>query len=528
LTEFPPRSLAIATLLLCALFVALGWQWIGRQSAAFDEPPMIVAGMRYRQGDLRWNREHPPLVKWLAAWTALERDPPLPPPARGDVARLQWSYGAEWLYGARQQPLALLASARIACLLLGALLVPLLVAGGYLLRGAGAGLAAALLVVSTPLWLAYSTLVNNDAAPALFLFASSLSAYRLIRARGRARVVWSAALALTLALGLAAKHTAIGFPLLILAGGCLDALVLGRLRVAVAPLLLGCASGQLAALLFAWGLPPRPGLYLEGLHSVGFNHAVDYTYYAFGAPFTGRNYAYFAYALFVKTPWPVWILALLAPLVPRLPAGTAHAPAAAPDATHARAPACFLFVLPPLGYLAGVSLFAPPIGVRYALPVLPYALLAAAIGAAALWRHARLRWLLLPLASLQLLAQAQALATGPLPWFNGFPCSTGQLDACLDDSNVDWGQALVQLREERDRRAPGAPIRVFYFGSSPLAAFIPNAVTAEGSEAFRPQRALYAVSLHFLVRIPAKAWVHQLEPVAIAGGSYAIYDLRAK
>jgi hypothetical protein len=160
--------------------------------------------------------------------------------------------------------------------------------------------------------------------------------------------------------------------------------------------------------------------------------------------------------------------------------------------------------------------------------VLPYLLLAAALGAATLWRHERLRWLLLPLALLQLLGQAQALAGGPLPWFNGFPCRTGQLDACLDDSNVDWGQGLVQLRETRDAIAPGAALRVFYFGSAPIEAYVPDATGADGSEVFRPRRALYAISLHFLVRMPRTAWMHQLEPVAIAGGSYALYDLRAR
>jgi hypothetical protein len=173
-----------------------------------------------------------------------------------------------------------------------------------------------------------------------------------------------------------------------------------------------------------------------------------------------------------------------------------------------------------------VSSFAPPIGVRYALPVLPYVLLAAAVGAAALWRREAVRWLLLPLAVLQLFGHVQALRDGPLPWFNGYPCSSGQLAACLDDSNVDWGQALPQLRAFRERHAPSASLRVFYFGSSPLAAYVPGASPAEAREAFRPRRELYAVSLHFLVRMPPNSWVHSLAPIAVVGGSYAVYDLR--
>lgn len=516
------RLLFAATVGLSATFVAVGSNWAARQSAAFDEPPMIVAGVRYRSGDLRWNREHPPLVKWLAALALPERKPPLPPPAHADPARMQWSYGSEWLHGARQSPLALLHSARMPSVLLGGLLLPLLAAAAYLLRGTTAAFAALGLAATTPLWFAYSTLVNNDAAPALLLFGSSICAYVLIRARGFARWSWAALLALTLALALSAKHTAIGFPLLILVGAGIDAIVLGRVRGASTPLVLGCLLGQLAALGFAWGWPPRPDIYLEGLRSVGFNHAVDYTYYAYGAPFAGRSYPYFAYALLVKTPWPVWILALLVPFASRLPGNVA------PDGPRptTRLPPIVVFVIPPLAYLIGVSLFAPPIGVRYALPVLPYALLAAAVGAAALFRHPRLRWLLAPLVVIQLLSQAQALRDGPLPWFNGWPCRTGQLNACLDDSNVDWGQALPQLRAFRDRYAPTAALRVFYFGSSPIESYVPNATPAAGREAFRPSRDLYAVSLHFLVRMPPQAWVQAIEPTAIVGGSYAVYDLR--
>jgi hypothetical protein len=517
------RVLSAVAFALTVAFVALGSSWAGRQSAAFDEPPMIFAGVRYLQGDLRWNREHPPLTKWLAALALPERTPPLVPPANVDPRRAQWAFGGEWLHGARQGPLALLHAARMPGVWLGALLLPLIAFAAYRLSGTAAALAALLLAATTPLWLAYSSLMNNDLAPALFLFAASLCAHGLIRAEGRKRWPWAGALAAALALALASKHTAIAFPLLILIGAACDVWRLRRVRAVGVPLLLACAGGQLAALLLAWGLPPRPDLYLEGLRSVGFNHAVDYTYYAYGGPFTGRSYAYFAYALFVKTPWPVWMLAALAPFAARL---AQDVEPAAGTRFSAWPPPVLVFVIPPLGYLIGVSLFAPPIGVRYALPVLPYLLLAAACCAARLSQSAALRWVLVPLALFQLFGQAQAITIGPLSWFNGWPCRTGQLNACLDDSNVDWGQALPQLRAFRDRHAQSAPLRVFYFGSSPLQAYLPNAALANGREAFRPRRELYAVSLHFLVRMPAKSWVHEVEPVAVVGGSYAVFDLR--
>jgi hypothetical protein len=182
--------------------------------------------------------------------------------------------------------------------------------------------------------------------------------------------------------------------------------------------------------------------------------------------------------------------------------------------------------VPPLGYYALMAWNAPAIGVRYVLPVLHFLFVAAGCGASVLLRHARARWLLVPLAAAAALGFTNALQTSPLAFFNGLFCSTGQVPPCLDDSNVDWSQALPALGSYRDRRFPGSALRIFHVGLSPPQAYLQNVTPADPMELAHPQRALYAVSLHLITRMPERSWPRQLAPLSTAGGAYAIYDLR--
>jgi hypothetical protein len=68
---------------------------------------------------------------------------------------------------------------------------------------------------------------------------------------------------------------------------------------------------------------------------------------------------------------------------------------------------------------------------------------------------------------------------------------------------------------------------VLYFGSSPVGAYVPNAVAADLDEMATPRAALYAVSLNYRVRSPVRDWTRRLRPLAIVAGVYAIYDLRS-
>jgi hypothetical protein len=523
----PKFGLCLLVCLAVLVFLAASIEVAGRQSATFDEVPHIGAGAAYLAGDLRFNHEHPPLMKWLSVSMAPRREPPLALPPPNAAPSAQWIYGSRWIHDIETPVLDVLQRLRLSNIFVGALLIPILALWAYQLAGAMAASVALLMATFSPLWLAHAGLVTTDTAPALALFAGSYAAWALMKGRSEhsnshpkphpSRHYYGAALAFFAAFGLMSKYSmALGVVLLVLAlfaEGYRQRFAGGSLLVALAWLAAGVAFG----VIFAWGVPPRIDLYFEGLGQVGHNHAPGYEYFAFGDSYSGQRWSYFPFALMVKASVPVLFLACLA-VFTSFWRGT------------------LLCTVVPLGYLLVIALRAPNMGVRYVLPVLPFLFLWAGLGANLLWRYPwRHRWryrtmrLLVPILILvQIIGFGQAMVTSPLSWFNGLICQTGQIPPCLDDSNVDWGHALPALKRYRDEHFPAEVLRLFYFGSSPPAAYINRVRVALPEEARTPAPALYAVSLHAVARWGDQAWFSKATPSDVVAGAYAIYDLRPR
>ncbi len=510
------RSTLLIAFLAWAAFCGAGIYVAAGESATSDEVPHIAAGVRYLQGDFSLNPEHPPLVKVLAALGLPPREPALAFPTGEDPVTAQWSYGSAFLHSAKQSPLTLLLRARLPVLLLNSLLLWVVAAWANGIAGAVAARAALLLTAACPLWLAHASLVTTDAAATLFYFAAAYAAARLCQADPTRRARDAAWLALSLCLALMTKYSMLAAMAFIPAGLVLDALRHRRPDV----VLWGagaCVLGALAGISLAWGLPPRLSLYVEGVRQVGSNHLANYAFYAFGSVFHGQDPLYFLRALSVKVSVPVLALCVLCPILWR-------SRTQASDAL--RMGFSWSLVVPPIAYLLLMTAKAPAIGVRYVLPVLPFLLVLAGVGLSGLWQQARLRRLVAPLMAAQLFGFVVALRATPLAFFNGLGCHTSDPVPCLDDSNVDWGQALPALAKYRDEHFDHTPIRVFYFGSSPPAAYVPAAEIAQTDELVQPRRALYAMSLHLRARCPPQAWPRRLPPSEVVGGAYAIFDLR--
>jgi hypothetical protein len=116
----------------------------------------------------------------------------------------------------------------------------------------------------------------------------------------------------------------------------------------------------------------------------------------------------------------------------------------------------------PAAYL-GLAIFARfNIGDRHVLPLYPFGLLFAAV----VWEWARRKRAGMAVLTLLLLlnaADALRYAPGYLSYFNVFvrPADSYRL---LTDSNLDWGQGLLALRQyQRDH--PNEQIFLSYFGS---------------------------------------------------------------
>jgi 4-amino-4-deoxy-L-arabinose transferase-like glycosyltransferase len=166
----------IAAAALLVLMGALAWTAALRESATFDEVAHVGAGVSYvHKLDLRFNEEHPPLSKVLAAaplvargvradysspsWTVAERFVP--------AFVMQWIFG-ELLLTRWNDPAAVLAWMRFPMLLLTLALGWMIYAQAVRFGGPWGGLLCLSLYVSMPVFLAFGPLVVNDVALALF------------------------------------------------------------------------------------------------------------------------------------------------------------------------------------------------------------------------------------------------------------------------------------------------------------------------------------------------------------------------
>ena len=160
------------------------------------------------------------------------------------------------------------------------------------------------------------------------------------------------------------------------------------------------------------------------------------------------------------------------------------------------------------------------IGVRSVIFVAPFF---------ALWTaflfHAARGWARVLVGTMVATVVLSGVAAWPnfLAYFNPLMGGTPAADRWLVDSNLDWGQDLPELAKTLQRR--GIPeVRLAYFGSGRpshwgIAALDPT-VVAPG---------WYAVSrsslVGFLPRGDQYAWLREVEPVELVGGSIALFQV---
>jgi hypothetical protein len=164
-----------AALLLALMFVLAGGAAL-RESVTIDEVAHIGAGLSYLQKlDLRFNEEHPPLAKVLAALPLAIRG------TRADYSGVVWTgsnsffsgYLGEWVFGdyvlARwNDPRSTLAWARLPMLLLTLALGWLIFVMGRRLGGDWGGLLCVAVYATTPTFLVFGPLVLTDIAITFF------------------------------------------------------------------------------------------------------------------------------------------------------------------------------------------------------------------------------------------------------------------------------------------------------------------------------------------------------------------------
>jgi len=469
----PTRSLSVlwAPLLFSAIFAAQCLWFVGTQSLTYDEPTHVIAGLdawRHHRFD-QWN-DQPPLARLLLTMPLL---------ADGDEWRLtpqRTPLGANyWTVNVRPSPERLAWRTRPVNIVLGVLLLWLIWTTARRLWSDGAAhLATALFALSPPL-IAHFSMATVDGTVTLLFFATAVT---LLRWRGRPS--WRMTIALGVVVGgfLLAKFSAPPLVVLMLAimlltpsaGDLLSRLtrVAAVLVVAVAVIWLGYFL-RVGPVRFRSGSfydRAAPGVvivpvarridrslrlpapeYLPALSIVTQHGLKGHPAFFLGEiNRSGGWRTYFPIVVALKWPLTIWAFALTS-LVLVSRAGWP--------------PELAFLMLFPVAFFALAMVSSLNIGDRYVLPVYPFLILLCA----GVWPTLQARRSAMVIASVVLALQTADIsryAPDYLSYFNVFvrPDRSYEL---LTDSNLDWGQGLLALREYAANH-PAERLHLAYFG----------------------------------------------------------------
>jgi hypothetical protein len=536
------------------------------KSPTYDEPAHIGAGLSYVEtGTIKANPQHPPLLKELSGLTLLAAGIRLPDVPAVDEMKTG-AVGTEYVGGSAlltaAGPARVLFWARLPFILIATAAGLLLFAWGHQLMGDLAALCALFLYAVSPTILAHSYLVTTDVGLAAFTLLFFFALWNYLRYPSWARMVCCG---VALGCALASKFSAVALPpiaaLLMLASLRWPVPRLPGSPVAFweAPRKSGKASAQpfgitllrcsLAFLMICavaavvveacYFFPSKVFAYVDGWRRVNADHNTNY-FVVIAGQLGKHALDYFALVWALKEPLAALILVVLG--------------AFALWRTKTVGVLAKLFlILPPMVLFAGYSVGADDFGIRYLIPVLPFAYLIGGLGLAslierrALWSRA-----VAAVLCLWLVVGAVAIYPDHLAYFNEIAClpdNAGEITAAggwrcgplwFDDHNVDWGQGLVQLKTWLDAHAAGRPWDFAYFGSFPPTAYGLNGRLIDQNSlaiAMSPDPGLHVVSAHVVSSAPllgerfahgGGSWLRTTAPVAIVGHSLYVFDIPAK
>jgi hypothetical protein len=529
----PRNRSAWAVVLLAAVFFVESLYCGLSKSSTGDEPYHIPAALSYvSTGRIVVNQQHPPLLKEISGLFLLAGG--VRWPSNPDTEALMLgaedravSVGNAIMIGQGRD--RVLFWARLPFILLSTLFVFVLYGFGRALLGEGAALGAAFLYVFDPTITAHSYPVTTDSGVAFFIVLFLWALWSYLQHPGPARLMVSG---VALGAALCCKFSAVALLpvsaiLMAAAAGFRPKLKSYGLALA------GMCILTLAVVECIYLFPKDPLRYVDGMRLVNADHKPDYKY-MMGGQYDYRFYSYFIVAWFLKEPL-AGIIATLTGLAIALRAG------AMPRLVRG-----FLFV-PAAALFAGYTLYADDMGIRYIIPVLPFTFLLGGLALATLLQSTR-KWQRAAGAALcvWLVAAAAGIYPDGLSYFNEMACLLDDpakigLDggsrcgtSWLDQSNVDWGQSLKQLRAWLDKNAAGKRV---YYGNSVAVSFPPEAYGiqtrptdyADVMSGTKP--GIYAVSAQLVARaqnVPGGGWwLRQTQPMAIVGHAIYIFDVPA-
>lgn len=514
---------------------------IHRESLTFDEADHMYAGYRmWTAADYGLNPEHPPLVKLLAALPILGEKLQMPP-LLGIYFKMEANMnGGQWIAQNDDLSHHLVFRMRLATVLLALALSLLIFLATRQWFGETAALIALCFAVFDPNILAHSGLVTTDIGCALFFLAAVYAFNRYVERPGWARLVIAGIAA---GLLLATKHSGILVaPILPLLAAYEIAIAPRGMRPRLALRLCGaCAAIAAISILVLWsfygfrfaarpvGLQLVPTLeqyastmkpferslilgiahlhllpesYLMGITDIRV-FSSSFNTFALGTWYPHGLWWYFPFILIIKS-----TLALLAAL-----ALTAFA-IVAKKLSLSRA----------LGYhlIAGAVFLAVAmqnglnIGVRHILPIYALGAVLAGAGLATLAPRSRAWTWACGILLAAHIASSLSVYPNSIAYANEAWGGARYTHLNLTDSNVDWGQQLVQVRAWEDRH-PGEDCWLGYFATG---------IVSPGTYGVRCH--LLPSGLNVFARIPVKesapAVIHGAVLLSASEAAGSIWD----
>jgi hypothetical protein len=500
--------LAFWVALLLGAFAVQAISSIAQKSITSDEVPHLPAGYSYlTQGDFRLNAEHPPLAKMIAAIPLLFMD------INGAFDSKEWEIGSTWDYGWRflyesgNDCATVLFWGRFAMVMLSLCLGLLVFFWARKLYGNGAGLFALFLFAFSPNLIAHGSLTNTDLAISFFLLLALFCFDRALRRL----TVWNMFLAgLTLGLALLTKFSAplalpimgaaalarlldrrpleTGFPrmrvlttwrqkapalialfalMMMLAYAVIWAGYLGRFtaRTDGSPRELRLSyprePAQMGVYRFLWSHRLFPQAFIEGFCQVQSNISRDsfldgrHNWDPNRPEYDPKWPHYFVMTTLYKTPVPALLFLVVAV-------------AGAFRFSRKTWRDEIIIVSAMVVYFAAASFSGMYIGHRHILPVIPPAMIFISKLAGHL-RAPGFRYRVILMGGFALLLvwylfSAVKIHPNHLAYFNEIAGGPGKGAEHLTDSNIDWGQDLILLKQYMDEQGIGS-VHLIYSGN---------------------------------------------------------------
>ncbi len=521
--SLPPSLVAIALLLLYAY---LQLSSLSVTSITMDEPSHLAAGYAFlTRGDTRIMLNGPMLPNALGALPLLLQPDLKLTPADDPMwdANDHNGISDEFVWRNTVSPFRLIFLARFPFMAIGWLLGALIFRWAKERARAWAGIFALTLFVFEPNLLAHSRFVMTDFAPTACATFALYALDRSLRQPSSRR--WFVIAGIGLGLALASK-----FSLIMLVVATVLLMAVSELTTEM-PWYRGAKTtlwrlGVLAVNLFAWmaiaaftvwgvyafqigpvnpgGVPvPAPGFWREW-QSAQFYLTQPWPNYLFGQTSTTGWWYYFPIALLVKTPLPILILLTFAFV------RTGIKRTWRTDA---------IFLLPLVLIFVSLLFSTNNLGYRYLLPLLPLAFVYIAHSISpslrlSVFPSSRRCRVLLAARHLVILSSLLWLVIGTLAispyyltYFNEIAGGPDRGRYILSDSNIDWGQDLVGLKNYLDQNDVSS-IKLSYFGISHPTAY------GLTTEALPPIRTA--------MNDQGAWWLHRFYPLDPAPGAYAI------